>query len=1335
MTDDLSPETPQRLLTDLCRLAVERASSEKSLEASLASDKQRFGKEFQEAQEALEKRYSEQKADAERQYKTRLAETAARYESERAALEKEYAEAKASAIARFEADEKAAQQALQDAHWQAMESSDAARGNLNVPLDELLAGLDARWQELANIHRQAVALMVQRGHWDEFPPAPPTEILLEKHPGRRFCHAVDQAKARYLELSSQKLPRLFQGIRPWLIVFVIFALISTFLIPIFGWRHWAWAAISAMATALVCSITGALLSFGALRRSTKAYLALRHVLLQSGLGNPEVLEAAKAECRHLDSSILALHRERIQQAEQTRAAAAAYNERQRREALQRADEIYPRRLQELSDWHDRTMAEIEETYPARLEKIERDYQTETERLAERHAKSVEQSRRHYERDWAEMARRWQSGIESFEASAEALERFCRQSFPDWNTDDWSRWRMANSVPPVVPLGEMRINLGALEDGVPEDNRLRPARIEYPLPMTLPYPRQSLLLLKAPGAARMKAIDAMQAAMLRLLTAMPPGKVRFTIIDPVGLGDSFSVFMHLADYDEQLVASRIWTDAGHIEQRLADLTKHMEDVIQVYLRKEFHSIDDYNAFAGEMAEPYRVLVVADFPAGFTDASAERLKSIVSSGARCGVFTLMSVDEKLPFPRNFHLSDLEGEAVVLPWMEPDLDPDAMLTSETEGAFVWRHPTFGPLVVNIPPPPPPEKFKEIMHAVGAGAKDSGRVEVSFSCVVPEADQWWTADSRKGLDVPLGRIGAMKLQHLDLGSGTSQHVLIAGKTGSGKSTLLHVLITTLAMRYSPDEVELYLVDFKKGVEFKTYARNMLPHARVIAVESEREFGLSVLQRLDAELRTRGDLFRGRGMQDLKSYRTAEPDARLPRILLIIDEFQELFVEDDRIAQESALLLDRLVRQGRAFGIHVLLGSQTLGGAYTLARSTIGQMAVRIALQCGESDAHLILSEDNTAARLLTRPGEAIYNDANGLYEGNHPFQVVWLPDDERDEYLGRIQRFAAQRGCVLPPPIVFEGNILSDLGENSQLRGLLASATWPETAPAATAWLGSAVAIKEPTSVTFLRQNGANLLVVGHREEAAMGVLAACVFAFAAQNRPSVARPPSAVVAQPPSAGEDGQDGRERPTSFSGARFYILDGSRSDAPEVGFWNRLASALPHPVKLAGVRDAPEAIAEIAEALALRQQEDRDDWPPIYLFVYNLGRFRDLRKDDDFGFSSGDDGQPPNPARQFAAILREGAPLGIHVLAWCDTYANLTRMLDRQSLRDFEMRVLFQMNANDSSNLMDSPEAGRLGVHRAFFYDEGQGRMEKFRPYAAPSPAWLAWAKERLHRS
>ena len=125
----------------------------------------------------------------------------------------------------------------------------------------------------------------------------------------------------------------------------------------------------------------------------------------------------------------------------------------------------------------------------------------------------------------------------------------------------------------------------------------------------------------------------------------------------------------------------------------------------------------------------------------------------------------------------------------------------------------------------------------------------------------------------------------------------------------------------YSPDQVEFYLIDFKKGVEFKTYATHHLPHARVIAIESEREFGLSVLERLDGELRRRGELFRAAGVQDLPDFRKARPDVPMPRVLFIVDEFQELFVEDDKLAQDAGLLLDRLVRQGRAFGIHVLLG------------------------------------------------------------------------------------------------------------------------------------------------------------------------------------------------------------------------------------------------------------------------------------------------------------------------------------------------------------------------------------------------------------------------------
>ncbi len=358
-------------------------------------------------------------------------------------------------------------------------------------------------------------------------------------------------------------------------------------------------------------------------------------------------------------------------------------------------------------------------------------------------------------------------------------------------------------------------------------------------------------------------------------------------------------------------------------------------------------------------------------------------------------------------------------------------------------------------------------------------------FEQVAPAEPDIWKEETTELLRVPIGRSGATKLQYLEIGSGTRQHALIAGKTGSGKSTLFHVIITNLALRCSPEQVEFYLVDFKKGVEFKCYGSRRLPHAKVVAIESDREFGLSVLQRVDDELRRRGDLFRKVGAQDLAGYKRAQAAPKpMPRALLMIDEFQEFFTEEDRVSQGAAVLLDRIVRQGRAFGIHVILGSQTLGGAYTLARATIGQMVIRIALQCNEADAYLIMDQDNPAPRLLSRPGEGIYNDAAGSHRRQLPFQAVWLSDKTRDSYLEKIRERADQNPNQYPGPIVFEGNAPADVLENIPLRLALQKPAVQIPAQASV-WLGAPNSIKGPTEAVFRRQSGGNLLVVGQSEE----------------------------------------------------------------------------------------------------------------------------------------------------------------------------------------------------------------------------------------------------------
>jgi hypothetical protein len=804
-------------------------------------------------------------------------------------------------------------------------------------------------------------------------------------------------------------------------------------------------------------------------------------------------------------------------------------------------------------------------------------------------------------------------------------------------------------------------------------------------------------------------------MLRLLTAVPPGKLRFTIIDPVGRGENFAVFMHLADYDEQLVGARIWTEPQHIERQLTDVTDHMETVIQKYLRNQYKTIEEYNSQAGEVAEPFRVLVIANFPAGFTLDSARRLVSIVNSGPSCGVYTLITYDPKQPLPQGFNLADLEQGSLNLVYKD--------------GTFVWKDGDFSKFPLELEKPPALEEVTRLVRLVGERSKDANRVEVPFDYVAPRAVEIWSTDSRNGLSVAIGRAGATKRQLLELGKGTAQHALVAGKTGSGKSTLLHALITNLALNYSPDEVELYLIDFKKGVEFKAYAQHRLPHARAVAIESEREFGLSVLQRLDGILKERGDRFREVGVNNLAEYReyldrqqpgkkgkgksedeTTEllggrkPYPSCPRILLVVDEFQEFFVEDDRVSQECALLLDRLVRQGRAFGLHVLLGSQTLGGAYSLARSTIDQMAVRIALQCSDADAQLILSKENTAARLLSRPGEAIYNDQNGLVEGNDLFQVVWLDDAKRESLLADVRQRADRLGRAGSAPLVFEGNIPAAIEKNLLMAKLVDDPTWPENVRAPAAWLGDAVAIKDPTSAVFRPVGGHNLLLVGQQDDAALSVLTSTLVSLAAHYPPD------------------------------GIKFFVVDGTPDDDPNAGYLSRVADALPHQVRLIDRSDLGAALGAVAGEVTARQKGESQDRSPCFVFVHGAQRFRDLRKEDDFGFGRRGAERAVPPSEHLATILRDGPTVNVHVLMSADTPTNLGRVVDRGGMRELGLRVLFQMGVNDSSTLIDSPAASRLGRNRALYVTEESSQPEKFRPYGLPSREWLAEVGKRLRK-
>jgi DNA segregation ATPase FtsK/SpoIIIE, S-DNA-T family len=347
-------------------------------------------------------------------------------------------------------------------------------------------------------------------------------------------------------------------------------------------------------------------------------------------------------------------------------------------------------------------------------------------------------------------------------------------------------------------------------------------------------------------------------------------------------------------------------------------------------------------------------------------------------------------------------------------------------------------------------------------------------------------------------------------------------------------------------------------------------------------------------------------------------------------------------------------------------------------------------------------MDENNAAPRLLSRPGEGIYNDQAGMSEGNSPFQAVWIDDAGRDRNLEKVRTLTDQKfDGQYPGPIVFEGNAPADARENHLLRALLES---PATQPPALArvWLGAPNSIKGPTEAVFQKRSGNNLLVVGQRDEPVLGMISLGMISLAAQF------------------------------PRDSARFVLLESTAPGSPERTFLERVVKAIPHEVTHAKGADLTGVLNDLAEDLKKRTEDEHAPAPATFVFIHGLQNFKKLKQDDEFAFSTEDSGA--NPATQLQKLIGEGPSHGIHLFATVDTYNNVTRFLGRKSLSEFEMRVLFQMSTNDSASLCDDPKASTLGLHRALFYNEQEGYLETFRPYALPAGEWIddsarSWAR------
>lgn len=766
---------------------------------------------------------------------------------------------------------------------------------------------------------------------------------------------------------------------------------------------------------------------------------------------------------------------------------------------------------------------------------------------------------------------------------------------------------------------------------------------------------------------------LQTLLLRMVFSSRPGAVRLELTDPVGGGSTISPLLHLP---VELRNAKAATRPEEIEALLDVLITHIETVVHTRLLNTYPAVEAYNADQPEIAVPYHLLALPDFPAGLTERAWQRLEFIRKNGPRAGVYILAAYDPAQPPPRK-KLDVLE------------IRQDSISLRLAGGRLIWHDPVFDEMLA-IPDDVPGVDLITRWCSTMRIALTQAATHVRFNRVsVPSAHRW-QRDAIDGISVPIGVDSSGKVHTFDLGR-TNFHALVGGMPGSGKSKFLDVLITQLALTYSPDEVGFYLADLREGVTFQDY--NDLPHVRAIALENEREFVLNMLRRMQGEMEPRSAAFKAirSGIDNLSDYRRITGQA-MPRLIMIIDEFQVLFADDDKIASEAGKILEDIARRGRGYGIHLILSSQSPRITGLFHDRIFSQIGLRIAFRCDANVSTAILGEGNDAASDLEQPGEAVYNAALGSRGRNTRLRVALLETGERQDLLTEIR---ARFGDRYPPPVTFEGKAAASLANNNEWQAALTSSPQPRRR-AVKFWLGEPIELKAPTTAVLRREAGRNLLIAGGDETTAYGLLSATVLSLAAQIVPS------------------------------DLRLIFADFARPETELEGVMEQLVSLLPHKPEVVNSRQAAALLPTLVAIASQRLSGEVPVDSTICLCIAGLHRWRELRSSDGYKL--------PETSVQLARLLEEGSEAGVHVVAWTDSFASFDRVLKRGPLAAFDLRVGLRMSESDSNAFLGSPAAARMDANRALFCDLAESNdLEKFKPYPLPDDLTLGavsnWAE------
>ena len=852
---------------------------------------------------------------------------------------------------------------------------------------------------------------------------------------------------------------------------------------------------------------------------------------------------------------------------------------------------------------------------------------------------------------------------------------------------------SDKIPDALYLGTRSFTVGPQEGLLPEvinlfrriahgavtiDGR----RVRITLPFFRSLEEGYSVYLEVDEAAAGDSNKILWEYIMKVLMNFPAGQTRPLLLDCDSTTE-LTDFKVIGDSSGKNMITKPWTTQADMETELKKLSTEHSNLTISYGK---------DVAARMQREPIYVVGCRNFPKNITPAAMNSMTGIICAGAARGFFGFLQASTRELAAKagdSGFATQLESikksslcvrqtpEGYVI---QDGQDPDAFCFEQQPALETYKRDIFSHLITGVARyRRQVEKFEYLF------SKDAGNIEGTD---MHNVNTWFRGDASARLEVPIGISGANTVQKYTI-DGVAQHGLISGVTGSGKSTLLKTIIVASMMKYTPDNLNLYLVDFKEGVEFATFSEYPLPWIKAIALNTQRVFALNILQQLDQEFKDRADVMRRESANHINEVRQ-----KYPRILLVFDEVQELLRIDDEITKQCVDILSGLVSEGRAMNINVIMASQN----FAICRgvdSLKTNMVLRIAMKGSPESAKILMGEDFSVDQLEQGDsGSAAINTASGARGQTTFFQVGFMEDDEMKSLLSQLAM--TMRGRKAQTRIMA---IHANQDRNSKFNRLITEGEvdYFEKEANYELMLGDEFIINKKREISLAPKAGENLMVIGESEPTAKSVFALSILSVLYGELASHA------------------------TVTNDELVRLVDMSDEYMPDAEYLRFLSALFGRQVNRVAGDEVKAMIDDTHRVLRERMEGLGDRSQRLFLLIFGLDSIISLKREmvsrEEGGLSLND---------KLMELIRQGPENGINCILWarsCDGFLGVVDALDMN--RHFNKRIYFGPNEDVQTVLGIKYNMRDITEKTVAYRDMSKPTPNAFRVFELPNPQWV----------